>query len=270
MLKKQTAVLVILTWITLGVVLVNPSTSGSEMQYYFGYSEGDSFTFRDSTSERLHINQTQLYKEVMHQFKTTIKAIDENIAGYRIRLTTEIMNLSLGIDSSNYTIFMEGHSSIVAAPRVLFTHTLWVVHSSEFLSDASDYQATTQMNGTVGEYPDFHLFYWNLSRYIDETVSPYDMDGDGNMDAYMSISGYLAQFNNQGVLLLREFITEFRFENGAHYYRLRQIVQIFDSPSTLPGISVELGFVVGLIVIVTIILSIITLYWFRRGLSSLD
>ncbi len=237
------------------------------MQLLYGYSVGDTYSFTDSIIETLDFNQTHLYEESTHRIMLRITAIDENIDGFNIRLTTEITDLSAGLVDINHTVVMEGHTSIVSAPQVYFTHTHWSIHSHEFIQDANNYQAATQLSGTVGENTALHLFYWNLSRTINETFSPYDMDQDGSMDAYTSISGYSARFNDQGVLLLREFITEFLFDNGARYYRLRQIYLSPDSPSTLPILTLETGLILGIIVIVTVSLSIITLYWYRRGLT---
>ncbi len=248
-------------------ILVSPYVEGSEMQATFGYSVGDSYTFTDSIIETTKVNQTNLREDISHQFGIRITAIDEAVGGYTIRLTTEILNLSAGLTHLNHSNVMEGHTSIVSGPRVYFTHTLWSVHSFEFISDADDYQSATQMSGTVEENADLHLYYWNLSREISETISIYDMNQDGQTDAYTSISGYLAHFSEQGVLLRREFITEFRFANGANYYRLRQISLTTGPLPPSPILTPETGVILGVIVTVTLSLSILTLYWYRRSLN---
>jgi hypothetical protein len=165
---------------------------------------------------------------------------------------------------------MEGYTPIVSAPQVVFTHTMWSIHSVQFIEDAANYAATTQMSGTIEEDSQLHIYHWNLSRYITANISTYDMDLDGIMDSFTSIAGYTAWFNDQGVLLLREFITDFRFDNGAHYYRIRQISLVAITPSMVPIITPEMMLVLGLVVFVTFSLGIVTLYWYRRGPSSLE
>lgn len=267
MYLNRRALLVILSSLCLTVLFVNPVIQGREMQINYGYSVDDTFTFRDITRETVELNQTRIKEEHSREYQLRIRAIDENIDEFTIRLTTEILDISSGLPQFNYSSFMEGHTPIVSGPQVVFTHTMWSIHSFQFAEDANAYQFNTQMSGTVEEDSQLHLYHWNLSRYINANISTYDMDQDGIVDSFTSIAGFTAWFNDDGVLLLREFITDFRFDNGAHYYRLRQISLLTGLPSGLLVITPEMGLIISVVVIVTLGLSLLTLYWFRRGLS---
>ncbi|MFX1510589.1 MAG: hypothetical protein ACFFBR_09810 [Promethearchaeota archaeon] len=265
---NRRTLLVIQSSLCVAVLFVNPVVHGREMQVIYGYSVGDIFTFRDITQETVELNQTHINEDYSIEYQLRIRAIDENIDGFTIRLTTEILDISFGLPQFNYSSFMEGHTPIVSGPQVVFTHTIWSIHSVQFAEDADAYQANTQMSGTVEEDSQLHLYHWNLSRYINANISTYDMDQDGAMDSFTSIAGFTAWFNDDGVLLLREFITDFRFDNGAHYYRLRQILLLTGMPSGSLVITPDMGLIISVVVIVTLGLILLTLYWFRRELSS--
>ncbi|MFX1566275.1 MAG: hypothetical protein ACFFCH_09810 [Promethearchaeota archaeon] len=267
---NRKVLLVIIPFICLTSVSSNPVIQGHKMQASYGYAVGDEFTFKDLTRSSVDVNQTHIHGETEIQYHLQITAIDENTDGYTIRLITEILDINLGLLQFNNTVIMEGHTPIVSGPQVVFTHTTWSIHSIQFNEDAANYAENTQMSGTIEEDSLLHIYHWNLSRYIPANTSTYDMDLDGLMDSFTSIAEYTARFNDQGVLLLREFITDFRFDNGAHYYRIRQISLVTNTPSMTPSITPELGLVIGVIVIVTIGLVIVTLYWYRRVPSSLE
>ena len=254
---------IVLACVSLGGLLGISTVQGCEMQLDYGYNVGDTFHFKDQTITIVSMNQTHLVEETTTEFKVQITAIDENIDGYTIRVTAEILSLSGGLNFLNSASVMEGHTAIVSGPQVLFTHVDWGIHSHEFIIDANNYQASTQMTGSFEEHQSLHLFHWNFSRYVNATQSPYDINFDGHYDGYNVISGYLAHFNEEGVLLLREFITEFRFDNGANYYRVRQISQIISSPP--PLFIFETGIILGVVIIAISILTLITFFWFRRS-----
>lgn len=245
-----------------------PFTQGREMQSNYGYAIGESFTFTDSLIEIFDINQTHLREEITHTIKIQILAIDIDMDNYTLRITATIANLSAGLSAYMQSIFIEGYTPIVTGPRSYFTHTNWDAHITDFTDSANDYIAATQMSGISTYDLDIRHFYWNLTKTVDASISPYDVDQDGEMDAYDVISKYSAQFDERGVLELREYITEFRFHSGAQYIRHRH-VSLVTAPSLIaPILTPVLIIFVTVIVVATGFLCTITVFWFRRSTPS--
>ncbi len=193
------------------------------LDYSYGYRVGDYFHFTDNTTETLSTPRECLVEQEVHTIGVLIEIIDEDIEYYSIRILAHITNLSAGIDDYNSMCYMEGYSPIVAGPHVYFTHTDWNAHYSDWLSAASEFKHDNQLSGLVTQDLQAHYFQWNLTKYVDNSTSSYDLDLDGENDAYDIIYAYTAQFDGDGVIILRSFYNEMMFECGARYVRLRAI-----------------------------------------------
>lgn len=245
------------------LIILSP-IAGSQTQLHFGYQIGDEYLFVDTITETFDANETHLLVQTIQSFHVHIQAILDNTSHESIVITTRLQNLSAGLDGYIQVVNMQGYTPIVASPYSYFTHTQWELHVTDFLESADNYRAATQMTGTVDHDQNARYFHWNLSTFITSTISPYDTDGDGQMDAYTVVSKYSATFTEEGVLLIREFITQNYFTNGAVYQRIRRITQDTgaDSP-TSPIIPIVIGFVIA----TTIGLVALTVFWYRRSPS---
>ncbi|MDO8056232.1 MAG: hypothetical protein Q6361_05175 [Candidatus Hermodarchaeota archaeon] len=235
--------------------------SGSNAQLQYGYEVGDVYSFTDSIIETFEANSTHLYEEISHSFQVHIQDIAENASYNSIVITVKVLNLSAGLVDYIQSVIMEGCTFIVASPYVYFTHTQWDLHVIDFLDSAENYQQATQMTGSVEHNQNERYFHWNLSKFISASVSPYDTDEDGQMDAYTVISMYSARFTEEGVIEERVFFTENRFTNGALYHRNRHIT--LDANLSMPGSPLTL-IVIGLVVVTMVMLIVLTLFLYRR------
>lgn len=232
------------------------------LDYSYGYGFGDHFQFADNTTETLDLQTDYLREEVVHTIGVWIEAVDEDVDYYSIRITARITNLSAGLDTYNTTCYMEGYSPIVAGPRVYFTHTNWNLHYSDWIAAANQYQQDTQLTGSVSQDLENRYFNWNLTHYIDNSTSLLDIDLDGTFDAYDIVHSYTAQFNEDGVLLLRSFYDERTFDCGARYTRLRTIT--LESEPTTPHWLIDPYLTTLLIIIITVVILIIAAFLLIR------
>ncbi|MFX0170204.1 MAG: hypothetical protein ACFE89_12760 [Candidatus Hodarchaeota archaeon] len=265
MFHQKPSLLPSLLYTGLCVLFVFGPVSGSEIQSQYGYQTGEIYSFTDSVTETFDMNDTYLLEQAMHSFQIQIQTVEENVANYTILITVQILNLSAGLEDYLRVTDMEGHTPIVASPFIYFTHTQWDLHVIDFLDSAEDYMAATQMSGSVNYDLETRYFTWNLSKYISTLISPYDIDDDEDPDAYTSISRYSATFTEKGVLQSREFITEFRFTNGARYCRARRIS--LDTPLSVPQPIIFL-IIIGVLIVSTLLLVALTIFWTYRQLTT--
>jgi hypothetical protein len=233
---------------------ISPPEDRVPLNYSYGYSAGNHFQFTDNITETLDIQTDFLVEEEVHTIGVGIEAIDEDVEYYSIRITARVTNLSAGIDTYNSTYYMEGYSPIVAGPRVYFTHTDWNIHYSDWLTSANEYQEFNQLSGSVSQNLETRYFYWNLTKYVDNSTSIYDIDLDGVADAYFIINSYTAQFDEDGVLQLRSFYAAKKFDCGAIYTRLRTI-KLESEPSNA-SLFIYTSFTIIIIITTAALLSI--------------
>jgi hypothetical protein len=243
------------------LMLLSP-ICGCQAQFYYGYQVGDEYLFTDTITETFDANETHLLDQTIQSFHIRIQAILDNTSHESIVITTRLQNLSAGLEDYIQVVNMQGYTPIVASPFIYFTHTQWDLHIIDFLESADNYRAATQMTGTVEHDQNARFFQWNLSTFITSTISPYDTDGDGQMDAYIVVSKYYATFSEEGVLLVREFTTQNWFTNGAVYQRIRRVT--LDTGVYSPT-SPIIPIVIGIVIATTIGLVAVTVFWYRRS-----
>lgn len=231
----------------------------------YGYSPGDRYRFSDVTTETLDTEQNQLLLESKQTFEVVIDAIDEDVANYRIRITTRVANLAAGPSYYSVVRYMEGDSPVVAGPEVYFTHTNWNLHLTDWELDANTWQQETQMYGSVFHDLDQRFFSWNLTRYVDSGLSQYDADGDGAFDSYDQVHCYAVQFDTRGVVELRSWYTQLVFACGALYMRVRAVTLLLAGPDSAPLLSAEAIFLGVLIASLTLALVIAMIRLFRQS-----
>lgn len=247
--------------LTLCLLVILFPMSGSNAQLQYGYQVGDIYSFTDTIIETFDANSTHLYEEISHTFQVHIQEITENVSYNSIVITAKVLNLSAGLEDYVRSVIMEGYTFIVASPYVYFTHTQWGIHVIDFLDSAENYQQATQMSGSVEYNQNERHFHWNMSKFISATISPFDTDEDGQMDAYTIISKYSAKFTEEGVVEERVFVTKNLFSNGAVYDRNRHIT--LDTSLPLPSLPLT-PLIIGVVVATTMILIVLTIFLYRR------
>jgi len=199
--------------------------------YSYGYGPGDHYRFMETIRETLDTEQDHLVWESSSLVEVWIEKVEENVGAFAIKITARVARLSGdGLEGYSERTRIEGYTPVVAGPSSYFTHTDWAAHLEDWAQDAQNWQDATQMSGTVEQDLDRRYFHWDLSRQVDNATSTIDVDLDGQTDSYRATHQYTAQFDERGVVLLREWYDGMDFDCGAQYTRRRTITQIPTTP----------------------------------------
>jgi hypothetical protein len=208
------------------------TTAAQQPPPIYGYRVDDHYSFAESLTESLDGPDENLLWHTLHHLDVRIVAIRENVAGYFIRVTARVTNFTGGYDDYVREEHIEGYTPIVAGFQNYFTHTEWEIHLIDWNRDASRIQ---NLFGDVG-YREQDLqnryFHWNYTQYVNASLSIIDIDNDGFDDGYRQYNCYTAQFNSDGVVLVRRYELVFIFDCGFQYTRIRLLEQTLPETST--------------------------------------